>query len=325
MKKFHLILILSFITPHLFAQGDKAPVDTVQLKYGWTPGIHAKSEFVFLRTKSANGETSTREMKGSQEFKTSEHADGLQVNFISSQLEVSASEEAEQTGIEQLVEKLSNITPSYVINQEGALLDVLGVEEIQKVMKQELEKTLADSSPEVVQQFEAVIGRATSREGLMTMISQVWNRDVAQWIGAEFEINETYETQFVTPIPFLGNAQIDTIGQYQYLGKVNCNEDDQNQKCAKLEYRSMLNEESLLKAISSLFEKMGGAVPEGFTFEIDYQLIIITEYDTLLPHSMVETKEIKVPGPPNEPPQVQIDRKEYRYTYIEEDETKTEK
>ena len=65
--------------------------------------------------------------------------------------------------------------------------------------------------------------RMLSKEQLLAQMQDDWNRDVGQWRDAELEKGSVYTFEISSSVPLLGNTQIPAIGQYEYLGRANCN------------------------------------------------------------------------------------------------------
>jgi len=310
MKKALAISIYLFYAPLAFTRGDN-----VVLTYKWEPGIEATISYIFKHTKTRDGKNTERTISGTQKMTTSEHQDGLRLDFTVLDNEVNAENQDKQENLQKFLEKVSEISPSYIISDEGKIAYVIGLKELHEQITSELDNSFKAVDHQKVEKVREIISRMLSEEGIMAIITRSWNRDVGQWIGAEFTKGKGYKVEFLTPVPVLGNAQVKTIGEYRYLGKVNCNQEDKSKQCARLVFKSSMDEKSIKKAVIEMMKKMGKTIPETFMLQTDYEVEIITEYETLLPHSIMENKTVTISGIKGEPPAIQTDHKEFTYVY----------
>lgn len=311
MKKIGLLLIVVLFVPICFAFAD-----TTSLRYNWKPGITAKVHFKFLKTKSLNSVIQERKMEGNYILKTITHKKGLQVDFSEMNTKFNANTNQEKDKLQKFIQKLSEIAPSYIIDPKGDLIEVVGLDELKIQMQTEMQKWFEDSPPDEKQKVNQLFQRLLTEQQIMSQLQQNWNRDVGQWRNVEFEKGFVYSIDFVSPIPFLGNVQIPTKGEYEYLGRINCNPSDQNQDCVNLFYKSFLDQDATKKVITEMFKKMGAEPPESFKVKIDYELQVITDPRTLLPRKIIETKIITAPRKGGTSPIIQTDKKEILYTYL---------
>jgi len=311
MKNIGLLLIVMLFVPICLAFAD-----TTSLRYNWKPGITAKVHFKFLKSKSLNSVIQERKMEGIYILKTKIHKKGLQVDFSEVNTKFSANTNQEKDKFQMFIQKLSKITPSFIIDPKGDLIEVVGLEELKLQMQTEMHKWFEDSPPDEKQKVNQIFQRLLTEQQIMSQLQQNWNRDVGQWRNAEFEKGFVYSIDFVSPIPFLGNVQIPTKGEYKYLGRTNCNPSDQNQNCVILFYKSFLDQDATRKVITEMFKNMGIESPESFKLKIDYELQIITDPKTLLPRKIIETKIITAPSPGGTSLIIQTDKKEILYTYL---------
>ena len=285
MRLAALPLILLLVSPALSAEPD-----VVKLNYAWESGMKGSVSYRFSRTRTHQQEPVTDTITGSYIFTTSEHPDGLQIDLSDMQTKVESSNDIKKDKIQQLLEKLAQIHPSYIISKEGELLGVIGLEQIRDELNQEMKSWFAGEKPEVHQKMEQILQAFLSKEQLMTQLNDDWNREVGQWIGAEFEKGNYYEIEFESTVPALGNITVPTRGKYEYLGRTACNEQDKKERCVKLYYVSGFDPEAAQNIVIALFRQMNTPVPENFSIVMDYALEVITEPSTLRPHSIRERK-----------------------------------
>jgi len=309
----NLCIILLFF---IFTQVNIVKAESITLEYNWQPGITSKVDYKFVKVKSHKGKSQNREVKGSYILTTKSHRDGLQIDFSDSTTEVTSSQAGEKSKMESFIQKLSEISPSYIINHKGVLTKAIGIKKIKDNMEIEMQTMFADIPPAVREKMMGFINGMFSEQQIMTQLQQQWNRDVGQWIGGEFEIGYVYTVNYSSPVPFLGNIQIPTIGQYEYFGKTNCNPSSFSKNCVKLNFKSFLDDQSIQTMLSEFFKKIGAKLPESFQLTIDYNVQLITEPKTLKPHKIIETKISTLSSKGSSTPIVRtIENKEKNYSY----------
>ena len=221
----------------------------------------------------------------------------------------------DKKNIQNFIQKLSEISPSFIVGPKGELVEVVGITQLKDGMQREINTWFADSAPEVKQQMNKLLKAVLSEQQILAQIQRGWNRDVGQWIGAEFEKGYGYDIEFSTPIPFLNNAQIPTKGQYEYLGKTKCRSSDQERKCVELNFKSFLDENATQEVIGEILKKMGAEAQVSLQVKIDYEVQVVTEPKTLRPHKIIETKVVTAPIQGGSTSAVQTEIKEISYTY----------
>ena len=317
MKKIIILALLFAMPVEALAESAQDTIDKVILSYNWKPGTEARVIFSSDQIKSRNGKRTNMKMSGESTMKTVKHKKGLLIDFTYSKIDINADEKQMEGRMKKLMEKISAISPSYIINKDGEILDVIGLEEMRQTALKEMDKWFADADPKVKAQISNMLQSMLSNAQLMAQVQQDWNRDVGQWLGAEFEAGYVYSLDYETPIPMIGNAMIPFKGEYSYIGKTACNNKDKREKCVKLNYRSNIDSEGARIFITKMFEKMGAPKGEAekITMTIDYELELITDPTTLYPYNIKEVKTVRVPALEGQPSSEQVDIKNYNYIY----------
>jgi hypothetical protein len=313
MKKSMFITVCFAITQIAIAHAD-----TVSLNYKWEPGIIAKVYYKAVRTKQYEEKIEKREIKGSYTLSTKSHEKGLRLDVTDSKSKVSSTNAEEENKLQEFMQKLTEKLPSCIIDSKGNLIEVVEIAKFRQDMLKELDSWLSESTSEEGEKATQLVKTILSDQQLLSIMQKSWNRDVAQWIGAEFETGYVYDIEFSTPVAFLNNIQIPTKGRYEYLGKVKCRESDQTESCVELSFKSALDEKTMEVLMVKLFEKIGKEPPEGFVVKIDTEVILTTEPQTLFPHKMMQTGITTIPIEGKSTPAVLTDIREMYFTYNNE-------
>ena len=311
MRKLRSIIIGMILSTSIYAMDE-----SVSLKYNWQPGMVSNVKYSFTKTKSYNGQTQKRQMVGTYVVKTSLHKDGLQLDFSDHKMEMNMDSDSQQNKLQQAIQKISQIMPSYIINKKGELIEVIGLEELKTAMEDQIREIFKNSPVEMQQKMDQLMQQILSKPQIMAQLQDEWNRDVGQWLGATFEKGYVYNIEFASPVPMLGNKSILTKGEYSYLGPSKCQDHDKDQKCVKLRFESYLDQNATTTVLNEMFGSMGVTSPEAFDLKADYKLEIITDPISLRPYKIKATNTVSSPVQGSTESVLQVDEKNYSFTYI---------
>ena len=320
MKRLLSSFLLSVHTALSFAQtpDNLQQADTVELQYGWYPDISIAVEYHKTELiKKSGGEKDTFNVDGNYLIRTKTHPDGLQIDFEPIYFIFNKSGHADADNkLQEFMQRLTGINPSYVINTEGSFHEIIKFDEFSKAIKNEMSDFFKDIPEQQFTKIQQLVNTAFSREQIMSQLQDEWNRDVGQWAGGKLERGYTYDIKFNRPIPILDNLQVPGIGHYEYTGRTPCNHIDKNNSCVRLNYYSQINEEATKPIMQELFKKMGIKDKKDFSFKVDYNLEVITEEKTLFPHYVKETTSTLLPNTAQDNLLEKKVTKEFNYTYI---------
>ncbi len=319
MKKGIVYLLLLASPIPVLAESNEGVLNSVTLTYNWQPGIRAKLEYEVEKTKTTRGITKRSSLTGKSTMITVKQGDGIRVDFVDTSTTVKTDDKNTQNKFQNMLKNLTAVTPSYLVDSKGEITEVVGLEELRTKMLREIDKLLEGAESKEKQKFTRLINAMLSREQISAQIMQQWNRDVGQWIGANFEEGYVYKIDYEAPIPMIGNAPIPFKGEYSYLGKTKCNDKDKGESCVKLKYQSHIDEKGASVLLVKVFEKMGISKDkaEKIKLSIDYELDVISDPFTLYPFSVREVKIVKSPAPEGKPRAEQIEISRFKYTYVE--------
>lgn len=291
--------------------------DQVTLNYGWKPGLQVKVSGYQTKEKVAAGQPQPAvKINMAYTMATVPHDAGLQIDYSDVEIGIDSEDERMQGWMKSYMEAVAGAIPSSVINAKGEMAGATGVAELRNKLISGLESLLVDLPAEQVQQIIGGISQVYTEELLNQQLAAEWNLNVAQWIGGELEDDGAYELEFDMPVPALGNQLVKTLAQYEFSGRVNCNDADKSQQCVRLHYRSQTDGISATELLKKL---MPADMPVP-----DINVSMVTEFEmisdptTLLPFY---TKQIKRSSSPVETPDgiievTQIETSEYHHSYV---------
>jgi len=279
-----------------FSMAAAAEGDVVNLEYDWKPGMEAQVTYTLDQYRVGGGGDDTN-VTGSYVLRTRQAEGGLLVEFSDSKVSVESANSELGEKMQHLMERLAAFMPAYLINTQGELERIVGFDEMYREMRARVDSWVSEVPDETKAMMNHMTEHALSEQNVMAQAVQSWNRDVAQWVGAELEAGYVYSVEFESYSPMVPNIPILTVGEYEYLGKVACNEADTGNQCVKLRYSSSYDPESALAAVRQTLESMGIPVSEDFTVSMDYVVEIVTGEENLIPHHI---REVKVTGYPSQ-------------------------
>jgi len=306
--------VTSVVTHNAALADNSTDATPVKLVYDWPADLVANVEM--SKTKQRTGGRGDSSVSGSFTMKTTAHDAGLQVDISDSTINMQVAEGSTPPQLIRMMERISELAPSYVISHEGELLSFSDIKKYQAIMSQEFDALMSDLPQEAKQQMTGFMDQLISEEALFASLKQDWDRDVGQWAGTEFEKGFIYEVNYLTPVPMLGGVELDTYGVYEILGHVACDKEPgaaleaanpDTAACVELHFSSRLEPEATEKMLGQLFESLGQPLPEDFRMEIDYELHLVTEPDTLLAHGIKEQKVVTATQQPGTAPIVQTE------------------
>jgi len=333
------LLIVVFLSAHLSAA---TADDTSTIQFKWLPGISAEvSQHQTRATSQGDKEVSRMEVTGSFNLTTSPAKDGILVDIQDHNIEVNHEPEQENDWAHNMIQRLASIYPAYIVSNDGALLRVSELKQYQSVFREELDTLISNiqndaqsaDKPELKAMFEGMnnmFDGMLTEEALYASIQSTWQKTVGQWIGFELEAGTAYETEFITPVPMLNNAEIPTKAVTELLGSVSCEAEagsgvtelntagiDTTLACVELKFTSFLDPEATKSIITSLFEEMGMDMEMlgNFTMSIDNEYYLVTETNSLLPHSSLEIKSVVASIPASTETTTQTERIQHKYIY----------
>ena len=325
--KFLIIIFVVASNLHCSITDPNKPGEVIKLRYGWYPGILASVQYHHVKTRKMPGQQSgTVQFQGNFQIRTKEHPNGLQIDGEGGVLEMDDENNAiAQHKFEGFIQRLAEVNPSFIIDKKGTLQEIVRFDEFRQTVEQETSKLLPKKAGQPFLNTQLFLDRFASREQVLSMLLENWNRDVGQWVDSELEQGQTYRVETKRPMYLLGDVEVLNVGHYEYMGRVPCDQADQKSSCVKLYFHCKVDEDSAKSAFRSIFNdigidkfgEMGVNIIGGLGVNILYDLELITEERTLLPHYIKETKLVDLEGMQHGFKFEKQDLKEIQYTYLE--------
>lgn len=307
------------LTLCLLAAAPAVAADKVVLNYGWEPGISAKVTGTQSKEKVVAGQSQGgMRIDISYVINTKAHPQGITVDYQDVESNIQSGNAMMQSWMKDYIEIISSSIPSYIVNPKGEMVGAVGVSEMRELMLKSLDDLFEDLPPQQKQQIVASIGQSFTEEVINGQLQGEWNMYVGQWLGAEFEDDGVYEAEFDTPVPALGNQRVKTAAQYEFSGRVNCDDADNSKSCVKLRFHSETDNVSAAELLTKMVPS-GQPVPD-IEVSVVADLELITDPNTLLPYYSKLSKRSSAPiqTPSGSVSVTQINSTEFTYLYVKD-------
>ncbi|MGA8262041.1 MAG: hypothetical protein WB783_17660 [Arenicellales bacterium] len=265
--------------------------NVVELKFAWPVGLAGTATTDSLRIQRRGDKAVTFEVTDETSF-TLESADrGLLLRFSGIRMNTRITPESpgQQGELQKLFQVLSAMQPSYIVSPQGKLVDVAGLDKFRESILAQLDKYGSSLLKTARPRVKALVMKQFSRDELLALISADWNRLVGHWVGAALRLGATYQVNSSSPrIPLLGNITLP--GQYVFgaTRRVPCGDTGTAVKCVELHMTSQLDPgktaAALRKYTREAAKQTGAGVDRIKSVRMKFDLILVTEPSTLIPH-----------------------------------------
>jgi protein required for attachment to host cells len=313
--RFAFICIASSGAAGAFAQDAPARADTVNLRFAWPAGTDAHIETTrFQEQVSGTADTVT----GSARYRMRVHAHpaGLIISYEDFAFPAAA-DTTESAQLNSLAEQAAAMVPKVVVDSAGAFVGIDGVETVHTRLDSLLTQML---EPE-----EA----ATAREGLATMVTedalaglaaQEWNAIVGRWAGSDLVIGTDYGFEEDAALPMIPGAGVKMVSEFRVERRTSCSGVATGDDCVEIRLVSRADPDAVREILAQFTEQLLATPGVGIafeSFEMENELVLVTEPRTLRPHRVRLSKRMKgVVAAEGERGEVsQIEVRTYRYTY----------
>ena len=309
-----------------------ADTGSISLRFNWPSDLHADVSYRRKKVAMVRGQQQKSELSGTYTLNTSKHDNGLLIEKSDAHADTTPQSAEGPAELQAIIKRLSTITPDYVVSHAGEMIGVTGMDELRHAMQAELAPVIAELPGSAAEGFTSFLDKALSDESLHAGIDGEWSRMVGQWIGQEFEPGRTYDVEFTTPVPLSGHVGLPTKGTYEVLGRVACDSQpgayaraDASSRnatpasvstdCVELSFNSHFDPDAAAALVADMLESSGMKPDMAFTMKMNYQLLLITEPDTLLPHASSELTAMSAVTPDGSiaTSQTETSYKTYRY------------
>jgi hypothetical protein len=297
------------------AQNAPAGADTVHLRFGWHAGLNAQVETTRLQVRVSEGTDST---SGSAQYMmhVAPHPSGLVVSYDNFVFPVTADTgQAAQAGT--LAEQAAAMVPKVVVDSAGAFVGIQDVEAVRArldtLMTQMLEAEEAAAARET-------IAAMVTEEALAGIAAQEWNAIVGRWAGADLATGERYGFEEQAALPLIPGAVVTMLSEFSVEGRTSCVDGGAAEDCVEIRLVSRADPDVVTALLAQFTEQLRATPGLGLafeSFEMQNEMVLVTEPATLRPHRVRLSKQMKgifsAEGERGEVSQSEV--RTYRYTY----------
>lgn len=290
------LLVLLLVLP--IAGGAQERADTVSLRFDWPVGLTARVEQQWLKEKSSPSRTDSILVVSSFRMRVDAHPRGRLISIDSMSIpQLSAGADSNEF-VQQLVNQLGVLMPSYVVNNEGEFVEVADIARMKSAVDSLLAPMLRSMS-ELSPQAHAFIRSMISEQTLTASAAQEWNAMVGTWVGADWEVGAVYEVEAEEASPIMPGLVIPMHYQFSAVERIPCTEADTSLACTELRMVSTPDPEATKAAVQKLFGQLGVSEGEEVltafeSMEVENELTVIANPATLVPYLVVREKRVRV-------------------------------
>ena len=282
-----------------FPLGAQKP-DTVSLRFNWPVGMTAIVEQEFTRVQQSPGKNDSVTVASSYRMRVLEHARGRLVvadSFRMGTISGVPTNGAGAADAQRVFSLLSNLQPSFVVSTDGEFVELSQVEKMKAVIDTMLSvvaKDMASMPPE----FRSLMERATSKEALTASAAEQWNAVAGTWIGADWELGESYGASVEEPIPMFPGFNMPMDYEFSASERLPCTKGGKGATCVKLEMYSTPDTAQLRKFVAEFMAKLGPQMKDAASalqnMSVENEIVLIAEPRSLRPHSITRVKRVVV-------------------------------
>ena len=315
-----LSLVVLAAPPSAAAPATAPKPDTVAPSFAWKPGMQASVTASSKRTRLA-GERTERAATWRYRLRVDPDADGLRIRFEDPAFEVTGDKAASSSPIAtRLAENAAGLMPDFVVARDGAFQRIHDVRAYQARFRALMRSLLPDTPDSTT--LQGAQAALTSEAFLSSKVAEHWNAVVGTWIGAAFELGESYGYSSKEPIALFPGQEILMNYSFEAKRRLPCGSGTSARPCVELEMRSVADPEDTKRMIETLLEKLAGQassqVAAAFkTLAVENVILLVTEPDGLIPHRMTITKTVKgtMSAEGKDVPIEQVDVTQTEYVY----------
>lgn len=319
MKLRFLVAVALALPAAARAQNQQAAAaETVALRFAWPASLSATVESERIRVRKA--ETADSSAAAVTYHMQSGKGQGAERLVRFSDFELQAPGRAEPR-VQEMIEQISQLVPSYRINNAGEFLGVYEVGKLKARMDTMMAPLLAEDSSG---QLQSLVASLVSEQYLNGVTAQEWNALVGTWVGADLELGQVYELEEQAPVPIIPGATVKMVSEFAVEARVPCAEDAQKKQCVQIHLYAEPDSAAMKAVLQQFMERISGSgaaaqVPVFDDLSIRSELLLITRPETLVPHYLELVKTVEGRGRlgSESAPFSQTDRRRYWYTYDE--------
>ncbi len=288
-----LALLLAFSACTAQRPSESALVDTtpaaaeataITLGFAWPDGLTARVRTTSVKSQTLGPQSRTQDMVADYTMKAAQSERGTAIVFGDFQIDrPGASEE------DRMVETVLAYRPGLLVDQQGKLTDVIGLEGLRQLLTP-LQEQMATAPEELQRGLQAVAQTVTSEEYLTSRAGAEWSNIIGSWVGKTLTPGKVETKSEDTPASGFVDHPIATEVTLS-IARIDACIRQQPRACVRLRLTREPQPEALREAMLPNLDKMLGVEdwgPEGppdlRNVSATSQLIVDTEPDTLVPH-----------------------------------------
>lgn len=296
--------------------------ETTTLRFRWPAGLDAGVSFSGWRERLVDERRERRAIEGRYAMTTRRVADGLLIDVSGMAVETPQRSGAQGAGsIQDAVERLSNVLPDVVIDDNGALVRIAGAQETADAVRAAIDAALADAPEKLRARMSEALGALLSPARIEATVRGNWGRDIGVWAGLIVEPGRRYEGEVSVPVPMLPGVKAPASVHYALTGFAPCPAPARERTCAALEMRTSVSDadaKTVVERLGASLSARAGRAVRVESLSLDSEVRLLAEPATLLPH-VVEFEQgtaitlVSQGAPTRTVEQREQRRTEYRY------------
>lgn len=287
----HLSLAIACALSFQAVAGEK----TIKPTFLWPANLSATvslNDRSFIRSDGQKFEEVT---KGSYQMFTKTNKDGLEITYSNVSLKAENKQRPADLSdpVQQTVNLISSQYPNFLVSKQGKFIRNTNNRAIQN----NVEQVLLEFKPHVkkgnMAEFDSMAQTSLSNERLTYMSSTFWHLAVGQWLHGDYSNEYVSEVNYDQSMPMLGGLNIPMKAEYSIKGRVPCTRAGITRRCLRLVMEAGVNKARLKEIISTIQRETGTAFPFKITSSKS-KYVVVTEAETLIPHSTKITSSLNV-------------------------------
>lgn len=272
---------------------------TVKLSFDWPSNHFADVEFTRNKLETSMGAKYRQTIKGKYLLSTHLIDKGLLIKkddyAVTLGNEDSSKLNAVEKNAQEFLIRTTSKSPLFAVDSNGQVLGFLNIEEFKKELTDaanEWISSMSEFSP-VRERVPTIIKALTQGNSIEQNLVNVWNREIGIWNDRSMEQGKKYDLQSNVTLDTLDYISIPKTVNLVFNGPVKCNESATEIKCVSLSYHYQLNTDEKAKAKELYLSVKDDGRYDVRNLEVTYEMKVTIEPDTLLPHLILETDELK--------------------------------
>lgn len=311
--------VLALASAPLAAQEEEA-ADTVQLRFGWRPGMRADVEMEQVRIREMDGRRDSVRFASTYRVEVAEHPDGLAVTY----------EDMRWTELPDVQPELGRLFQAMagtssggrarsIVSAGGEFVRVEGVEEVAREIEAALEPLFSEVEAVGLANLRQMLAGMISPEALGASAADEWNALVGAWLDADLEVGGVYELESTFQSPAFPGVDIPVTMEFRLVDWTPCTEADAAEpRCVELVMGSVPDAQAVAEAVRGFLAQAGLPMDQAEALfaqmAVETWVTLVTEPGTLRPHVMEIQRAVSMGEEEDAPLQIDSRTFVYRYT-----------